>query len=85
MNSRCFWCSKALSGELLGDAQTHLACERAAWRSNRTNGFIIFVFFLPVAGVGFIAGCLFSAVKAGFSEGLGLWKKMQDFIRKPRP
>lgn len=81
----CYWCSAALNGELAPQGDIHLKCARAAWGSNKRNGCVIGFMLLPIALVGFILGCLWSALKAGFEEGAGLWNTVWGFIEKPRP
>jgi hypothetical protein len=86
---RCYVCGVACeasptSSGVLPDG-THLHCERKMWASNRRNGFVIALMLLPIALVGFLVGIVFSALRAGFEEGSGIWKTVFGFIQKPRP
>lgn len=62
-----------------------LSCERKFWASNRTSGFFMMIFLLPIAAFGLTVGAVWSALKAGFDEGSGLWTTVLGFIRKKRP
>ena len=80
--SRCSWCDKPFS-EVEGNK--HIACERAAWSSNKWNGSIVAFILFPFALIGFAVGFAYSGLKAGFEEALGAWDQAWNFIRKPRP
>jgi len=75
----CHYCSGVYWGNEC------LTCERKFWASNRTNGFVVMFFLLPISAVGLLAGAIWSALRAGFSEGSGLWSTCMGFIRKKRP
>ena len=62
-----------------------LPCERKFWSSNRTSGFLVLLFLLPIAAIGMTAGAVWSALRVGFIEGSGLWSTVMGFIRKKRP
>jgi len=82
MNERCYRCGHPI---LEVEGGKHLACDRAEWSENRTSGWFLAVFLLPFALVGFLAGFVFSALRAGFGEGSGSWKQAWGFIQKPKP
>lgn len=75
----CLYCSGMYVGKEC------LPCERKLWSSNRTNGFVVMLFLLPISAVGMVAGAIWSAIRAGFEEGSGLWSTAMGFIRKKRP
>jgi hypothetical protein len=75
----CVWC-----GRFHGEGEA-MECERKLSGSNKRNGCIMAAFMMPFAFLGFLAGILYGAAKAGFREGSGSWKTAWDFIEKKRP
>jgi hypothetical protein len=51
-------------------------------RTDRTLGYLVAAFLAPLYFTGLIAGCFFSALKAGFMGATNVWQNAWELIRK---